>query len=513
MSALPPSLPPPLAPAADPPPPHAWIILFILTSLSGLFSGLNLGLMSLTVEDLNIVINSSKDKQMVSHAKRILPLRVHGNLLLCTLLIGNTVVNVMLAVVTDPIWVYLFGSGLAGVILALAVPSAIIVVFGEIVPQSVCSRYALSIGAKTIWLTYIFVVLTFMVAYPISKLLDRLLGAEVSGVYTRQGLFQLIKLNAESAVHAKESGLTKEDAKILGGALTFQDRSVSDVMTPLSRCFSLPIDTILDRQAFLDILQKGHTRIPVYDGEMTNVVAVLLAKNLLGIGFERNLSLSSVLEGFRAGGGDFNAVRRVPLAMKCNVALEVSAPSKAHTPANLSLQPSSLALYALIQPDRNSRNRFSCDSFARKTTCTCSSSRRRERRRRLRAGVAHSAVLVLLLVSLRLKISSRRSCRMRLWMRPMYSSTTSHLEWIGTTSRRRRKQEAQQPAHRSRSSGLSSGSIRSSAMPPPCSGRLTTKPTGHTPRSGSARAYSRKRSVGVCARAQDGERERERGEL
>ena len=40
-------------------------------------------------------------------------------------------------VLTDPIWVYLFGSDTLGSVLSLALPSAIIVVMGEIVPQSV----------------------------------------------------------------------------------------------------------------------------------------------------------------------------------------------------------------------------------------------------------------------------------------------------------------------------------------------------------------------------------------
>ena len=111
-----------------------------------MFSGLNLGLMSLTVEDLNIIIASSDNAQQIQFAKTILPLRRRGNLLLCTLLIGNTLVNVSLAVLTDPIWTYLFGTSTVGAVLSLALPSVIIVVLGEIVPQSVCSRHALSIG-------------------------------------------------------------------------------------------------------------------------------------------------------------------------------------------------------------------------------------------------------------------------------------------------------------------------------------------------------------------------------
>ena len=96
MSSVP-SLPPP---STDPVAPdwYAYVVLVVLTCLSRIFSGLNLGLMSLTVEDLNIVLRSSDDPRQIAHAKKILPLRKRGNLLLCTLLIGNTVVNVMLSV-------------------------------------------------------------------------------------------------------------------------------------------------------------------------------------------------------------------------------------------------------------------------------------------------------------------------------------------------------------------------------------------------------------------------------
>ena len=70
-----------------------------LLVLSGLFSGLTLGLMSLDVNSLEIVISGGSDNDK-EYAEKILPIRKKGNLLLCTLLLGNTLVNALIAILS-----------------------------------------------------------------------------------------------------------------------------------------------------------------------------------------------------------------------------------------------------------------------------------------------------------------------------------------------------------------------------------------------------------------------------
>ena len=107
------------------------------------------------------------------YAAAILPLRRKGNLLLCTILLGNVTVNSGLSILMGDLT-----SGLMGLI----VSTAIITVFGEIIPQATCSRYALFVGAHSTWFIYIFMFITFPISFPISAILDKVLVEEMGNM-------------------------------------------------------------------------------------------------------------------------------------------------------------------------------------------------------------------------------------------------------------------------------------------------------------------------------------------
>ena len=75
------------------------------------------------------------------------PIRKNGHLLLVTLLLANVIVNETLPIVMDDV---LGGGGVSAVLAS----TALIVIFGEIIPQSVCSRYGLAVGAFFAWYEY-----------------------------------------------------------------------------------------------------------------------------------------------------------------------------------------------------------------------------------------------------------------------------------------------------------------------------------------------------------------------
>ncbi|XP_031665472.1 metal transporter CNNM4 [Oncorhynchus kisutch] len=241
------------------------ILICCLLVLSGMFSGLNLGLMALDPMELRIVQSCGSEKEK-KYARKIEPIRSKGNYLLCSLLLGNVLVNTTLTILLDD----LIGSGLGAVVAS----TVGIVIFGEIVPQALCSRHGLAVGANTIQVTKLFMLLTFPLSFPVSKLLDVLLGQEIGTVYNREKLVEMLR------VTEPYNDLVKEELNMIQGALELRSKTVESVMTPLAHCFMIQNDAVLDFNTMSEIMESGYTRIPVFDDERSNIVDILYVKDL-----------------------------------------------------------------------------------------------------------------------------------------------------------------------------------------------------------------------------------------
>lgn len=255
-----------------------YIFLVCLLCLSGLFSGLTLGLMSLDKTELKIIEKCGAPNEK-AYAKIIAPLREKGNYLLCTLLFGNVLVNNTIAVLT---------SGMLVGPVAIFLATLAIVLFGEIFPQAICSRHGLAVGAQTHLLTKLFMVLTFPLSYPMGRILDKLLGDEIGQVYNKEKLQELIRMTADFKV------LQNEEANIITGALQLSTKRVEDIMTRMEDVYMLDINTVLDFETLSEILRYGYTRVPVYDGDRTNIVQLLNTKDLALIDPDDNTELKTV---------------------------------------------------------------------------------------------------------------------------------------------------------------------------------------------------------------------------
>ena len=257
----------------------AVLFAVVLVLFSGMFSGLTLGLLSLSIEGLEIVINGGSADE-AKWAETILPLRRRGNLLLCTLLLGNTLVNAVIAILLADLT-----SGLAGGLLS----TAVIVIFGEILPQAVCSRYGLRIGAAATCIVKLLMYLFSPVTMPIAFVLDLLLGREMSRSFNRLQLDKLLEM------HLTDQAITTDDQMLLSSALHFSSKVVEEIMTPLKDVFAISVTDNLDFDDLKAIYVSGYTRIPVYHNRRDTIVGIVYTKDLILVDPNDEIPVASVI--------------------------------------------------------------------------------------------------------------------------------------------------------------------------------------------------------------------------
>jgi len=250
----------------------SYIIVIVLVSFSGLFSGLTLGLLGLDNHDLKRKISlGNKD------AKKVYSVRKRGNLLLCTLLLGNVGVNTALAI---------FLGDIASGVTAGVIATGLILIFGEIIPQATFARFALKIGARTAWLVKIMIVIGYPICGPIAWILNKIFGEEMPTIYSKRELMKIVEEHEGS----KQSSIDADEKRIIKGALSYSSKKVEKVMTPRTVLYALDLNRALDNDLLEEIKKEGFTRIPVYKGSIDNMVGVLYAKDLINIKIGKKVS-------------------------------------------------------------------------------------------------------------------------------------------------------------------------------------------------------------------------------
>ena len=288
------------------------VLIIVLICLSGLFSGLTLGLLGLDPIGLEIIMSGNTKDSI--YARSILPIRKKGNQLLCTLLLGNVLVNSSLSIIMADIT-----SGIIGLVLS----TTIIVIFGEIIPQSTCSRYSLLIGYKTRWITHFLLIILFPIAFPMSFILDKFFGNEVGMIYSNTELKRLVKIHETEQLAELQTNV----ANIMTGALNLETKFVKDVMMPWDNVYKININDRLNFEILLEIFKKGYSRIPVFSdnsNEDVEIVGILFVKELILLDPEDEIPVSSIINTFE------HQILKVATDYKLNIMLNDFCSGKGH---------------------------------------------------------------------------------------------------------------------------------------------------------------------------------------
>jgi len=263
--------------------PRFWIDTAVIASLvlvAGLMSGLTIGLLSLDKQTIQILCKAGEAEQK-RYAEKILPLVSRHHLLLVTLLLCNAAAMEALPIFLDQ---------LVSPTLAIIISVSFVLLFGEVIPQALCSRYGLAIGAFFAPIVWVLIALCFVIAWPISKILDFCVGQSDSSMFRRSELKELVAIHSTEA----QGPLTLDEVKIMKGALDLKEKTAKDAMTSIDTVFALSIDTLLTAETLALIKKNGHSRIPIYRNNVQNIAGFLLVKSLIGLDPKSNTPISAL---------------------------------------------------------------------------------------------------------------------------------------------------------------------------------------------------------------------------
>jgi len=114
------------------------------------------------------------------------------------------------------------------------------------------------------WLVIALMILLLPITWPISKVLDWLLGTAHGTFFRRTELKELVALHGIKGEENSDP-LTRHEIAIIKGVLEMEEKTLKQIMTPIDTAFMISDDMVLTG-AVLDVLYaKGYSRIPIIE--------------------------------------------------------------------------------------------------------------------------------------------------------------------------------------------------------------------------------------------------------
>jgi putative hemolysin len=268
-------------------------ILIVLAFLvgNGLFAGAEIAILSVRKTRLREFIRR-KDKRALAVKK----LRDHPERFLATVQVCITTFGTAASVyggaelepvIAHELTKFGLGHGTALVIVVVMIVYLELVI-GELVPKSLAlrysDRYSFFAGRPLILISAFLrpVVWTLTAA---SNIFLRFFGDKTTFTETRLSRDELQQLVEEAA---KTGSVDPRASEIASRALGFGEVTVAEVMVPRNRVVALRRGAPPEEVQRV-ILEEGHSRMPVFDQSIDNIVGYVVARDVLALAWEKGL--------------------------------------------------------------------------------------------------------------------------------------------------------------------------------------------------------------------------------
>ena len=248
-------------------------IIAIIVAVLGLFlsafnSGSEIAYFSLRPDDVD-------DIEDAHRRERVRELLANPEKLLATILVGNNLVNIMIAIVLNYAMnqIFNFHSTVVNFIVQTVILTFLILLFGEVIPK----LYATNFNVKFAAMASAPLKAAVVLFSPLTALLVR-----STSIVNKVVSSETEELSVDDLTRALEVSEVKnpDEKELLEGILSFGDKTVSDIMRPRVDVVDIDQEDTFD-EVVRKVIDTGYSRMPVYEETPDNIKGILYAKDLL----------------------------------------------------------------------------------------------------------------------------------------------------------------------------------------------------------------------------------------
>lgn len=249
----------------------------ILIFLSAFFSGSEAAYFSFSKEMIERLKEST-----TSSALRIVALLKNPRQLLITILVGNTIVNVsaatLAALLTADVSARLGFSHKIAILSEVLAVTIVLLILGELTPKIIAVKNSLYF-ARFAATPLRFIAIIF---YPIVVILNRFPGL-ISGLLAsrvRPPLLSKEELKTLLEMSEEKGALEEDEKEMIHSIFEFSKTTVKEIMVP--RIDMVTAEKDISLQELIELIKtEGHSRIPLYEEQVDNILGIIHAKDLL----------------------------------------------------------------------------------------------------------------------------------------------------------------------------------------------------------------------------------------
>jgi CBS domain containing-hemolysin-like protein len=227
-------------------------------------------------------------------AATVLELSENFDTLISTILIGNTLVNTLSASMATIFFTKLLKNLDEDIsaLIASVIMTVVVLVFSELSPKTLAKnapdKFALFSAPIIKVIQGVLKPLTFLFQ-KWQTLLSKVFKPQEDTGMTEEELISIIEEAEE------DGGIDEEEGTLIKSAIEFGDLEVGDIFTPRIDITALPSNADKDTVA-RTFSESGYSRIPVYEGDIDNVVGILYYKDFYSLVKDKNVAIDEIIK-------------------------------------------------------------------------------------------------------------------------------------------------------------------------------------------------------------------------